>query len=34
VSAAAFGLSFVAFFFVYLALEIVMVERFKVPGHA
>jgi zinc transporter ZupT len=34
VSAAAFGLTFVAFFFVYIALEILLVERFKTPGHA
>jgi zinc transporter ZupT len=33
VSASAFGLTFVAFFFVYLAVEIVMVERLR-SGHA
>jgi hypothetical protein len=33
VSAAAFALAFVAFFFVYVAAEIVMVERLK-AGHA
>ena len=34
VSATAFALTFVAFFFVYLAVEILMVERFRAPGHA
>lgn len=34
VDAAAFGLTFVALFFVYLAAEIVMVEQHKAPGHA
>ncbi len=32
VDAAAFGLTFVAFFFVYLAAEIVMVEQLRAPG--
>ena len=34
VSATAFALTFVAFFFVYVAVEILMVERFRSPGHA
>jgi hypothetical protein len=34
VSAAAFALTFVAFFFVYLALEIVMIDRFRVARPA
>ena len=34
VDAAAFGLTFVAFFFVYLAAEIVMIERSRVPVSA
>lgn len=34
VDAAAFGLTFVAFFFVYLATEIVMIERLRAPGPA
>ena len=34
IDAAAFGLTFVAFFFVYLAAEIVMVEQLRAPGSA
>ena len=34
ISASAMGLTFVAFFFVYLAAEIVMVERHRSLGHA
>ena len=34
VDAAAFGLTFVAFFFVYLATEIVMIERHRAPEPA
>ncbi len=34
IDAAAFGLTFVAFFFVYLAAEIVLVEQLRAPGSA
>jgi hypothetical protein len=34
VDAAAFGLTFVTFFFVYLAAEIVMIEQHRAPGSA
>ena len=34
VDAAAFGLTFVTLFFVYLAAEIVMIEQLRAPGHA
>jgi hypothetical protein len=34
VDAAAFGLTFVTFFFVYLAAEIVIIEQLRAPGSA